>query len=365
MKGKVHLNICFIADANHINTWNWVEYFANNLKHDVSIISFNKPPRKLKNVELFNIGGFFSKTKLRYLFCIPQIRKVLKLLRPDLLIGYRVHSYGFAAAMTGFHPLVLAAQGQNVFYPFNSPIAKLCAKVAIRRADLINSWEKHMTDKFLELGCPPEKILTIPRGVRIDVFHPHKIDRSGIINLISTRSLKEHYQLDIVIKGFKIVRDNGQKVRLTLAGDGPYRKNLEQIAKNLGFESEIVLLGSIGNEQLPEFLRLADIYISMVRTDGVSASLLEAMACGVFPIVTDNVANRIWIDDGINGFLVPERNERILAEKILLAISQDSLREKAAKINRSIVEQKGNWEKNMKTIERAYLKLVNGSLSYA
>jgi glycosyltransferase involved in cell wall biosynthesis len=359
------MKICFIADANHTNTWNWVEFFANDLGHDVSIISFNASQKPLKKVKIYSLMSLWTKSKWRYLFCYLKTRRIVRSIQPDIVIGYRIHSYGFMAAMTGFHPLVLAGQGQNVYYPFNSPIAKYCAKFAMERADLINSWGEHMTAKLIELGCPPAKILTLPRGVRTDIFKISYAKKRKAIHLISTRGVKDHYNIDVIIRACKIIHDSGQAIRLILAGEGPNRKNLEQYIIDLGLQSEAHFVGYMDNECLSELLNKADIYVSMVSTDGVSASLLEAMACGVFPIVTDNVANRIWIEDGENGFLAPDKNEKILAEKILLAASEESLREKAALKNRTIIEQKANWEVNMKIIEKAYEKLIAGMLKDA
>ena len=352
------MKICFIANANHTNTSNWVEFFANELDHEVSIISFDMPNKPLKNVKLFKLEGLFSKGKMRYFSCVPQVRRLIKKLHPEVIVGYRVHSYGLTAALSGCHPLVLAAQGQNIYFPFDSRFSKFCAQFAIKRADLINSWGEHMTTKLLELGCPAAKVLTMPRGVKIDLFVPRKTAKDGDVYLVSTRSLREHYQLDIIIKALRIVRDKGVLINYNLVGDGPYKGDLKQLTERLELQSEVNFVGFIENAKLPEVLNRSDIYVSMVRTDGVSASLLEAMACGLFPIVTDNVANRIWIEDGKNDYLIPESNVSILAERICDAASRDSLRKEAGKMNRSLVEEKGNWAKNMKVMEMAYLKLT-------
>jgi glycosyltransferase involved in cell wall biosynthesis len=359
------MKICFIADADHTNTWNWAEFYGNDLGHDISIISFNPPQKKLKRVRVYSLSNLFRVSKLRYFLCIPNVRKIVASIKPDLVIGYRVHSYGFVAAMTGFRPLVLAAQGQNVYYPFNSWIAKYCAKFAIKRADLINSWGEHITRKLIELGCLPTKILTLPRGVRTDVFKMDGAKNNAPIHLISTRGLKEHYNIDTIIRACKIVCNTGEKIKLTLAGAGSDRRWFEQLVRKLDLTSIITFSGFVDNYHLSGLLNKAHIYVSMVNTDGVSASLLEAMACGVFPIVTDNVANRIWIRDGENGFLVPEKNESILAEKILLAISRENMRIETASKNRVIVEEKADWAINMKIIEKAYMELVAERISLA
>jgi glycosyltransferase involved in cell wall biosynthesis len=57
-------------------------------------------------------------------------------------------------------------------------------------------------------------------------------------------------------------------------------------------------------EEVEEALARADIYVSVSESDGVSIALLEAMALGAVPVVSAIEANRLWIDDGVNGVLV-------------------------------------------------------------
>jgi len=78
------------------------------------------------------------------------------------------------------------------------------------------------------------------------------------------------------------------------------------------------------------------------------------MASGVFPIVTDITSNREWIRDGENGFLVPVNDEQYLANKIIDAIRDKGLLEKARKENQSISEEKTLWPVCIKKIKKIY-----------
>jgi len=120
-------------------------------------------------------------------------------------------------------------------------------------------------------------------------------------------------------------------------------------------------------------LRRSQVYVSLVSTEGVSSSLLEAMACGVFPIVPDIPANRLWIEDGKNGFLVPmdgwqrdhvrgflapPTDQARLADTIVAALRDERLRRNARDINVEIVRHKACWHTNMARMERAYRALA-------
>ncbi|MFQ6061284.1 MAG: glycosyltransferase, partial [Thermoplasmata archaeon] len=93
---------------------------------------------------------------------------------------------------------------------------------------------------------------------------------------------------------------------------------------------------------------------------GTSASLLEAMACGLFPVVSDIPANRAWIEDGKNGFLVPLDNQEILARRIVEALQDGDLADAAMKRNIELIKRRALWRDNMKLIETVYRQLCEG-----
>ena len=82
------------------------------------------------------------------------------------------------------------------------------------------------------------------------------------------------------------------------------------------------------------------------------------MGSGVFPVVTDIPANREWITNGQNGFLVPFDEEGYLANRIIDAIRNQALREKSRIKNLSIVEEKALWPANIEKIQKVYSQLL-------
>ncbi len=82
------------------------------------------------------------------------------------------------------------------------------------------------------------------------------------------------------------------------------------------------------------------------------------MACGLFPVVTDIPANREWIRDGYNGYLVPPDDELALAQRIKLALKDEALREKAGRTNTDLARQKASWEEVCKSLWQVYRRLA-------
>jgi glycosyltransferase involved in cell wall biosynthesis len=84
----------------------------------------------------------------------------------------------------------------------------------------------------------------------------------------------------------------------------------------------------------------ARIYLGVSMSDGISTSLLEAISSGSFPIQTNTSCASEWIEDGVNGFTVDYTNPRIITQKIVEALTNDDLVDRAAKLNRSIAEKR-------------------------
>jgi L-malate glycosyltransferase len=129
---------------------------------------------------------------------------------------------------------------------------------------------------------------------------------------------------------------------------------LEREAQDLNVTSSAQFLGRVPHNQMPDLLAQADIYVSTSLSDGTSVSLLEALAMGLFPVVTDIPSNREWISDGETGFLVEAGAENIFADRIIEAIQNADLREEARIRNLEIVKRRACWEGNIPKMIEIY-----------
>jgi glycosyltransferase involved in cell wall biosynthesis len=291
------------------------------------------------------------------------VRRRLRRIRPDLVVGYRITSYGLLAAASGYRPLVLTTTGFDLLWSggWTAWLRRALVRYAVGRADLVVSWADHMTDVLERSGrdgCPAE-VLTIPRGIELDKFGPGAVapgERPPVV--LSTRSLKSWYRIDLLLQAFARVLPSRPDARLVLVGDGPERSNLERLARELGVDGATSFAGRVDYDDVGSYLADASVCASQIAFDGVSASLLEAMSSGVFPIVPDNPANRAWIRDGEGGFLVPYGDVEALAERLGRALSDPALRERAHAVNLELVRERGDRKRNMKRIESAFMRLA-------
>ena len=87
--------------------------------------------------------------------------------------------------------------------------------------------------------------------------------------------------------------------------------------------------------------------------------MLEAMAAGCTPIVTDLPANREWIENGVNGLLFPVGDDRALAEMIQKASADATWRQDVARRNLEIIARRARWRDNMAQVEDAMTRLIS------
>lgn len=292
---------------------------------------------------------------------ILTIKSIVKKFNPDMVIAERTTSYGYLAAISGLKPMAIAQQGITDLWPHNSPLnifKKRLQNYAFKKADLIHAWGNSMVEHMKESNVDMDKVMILPKGINLDFFQFNDASDETMINAVVTRSLEPEYKHDLILKAFSIVKQKSIPFKLTIIGDGTELKKLKWLAKELKIDNEVNFVGRINNNDIPKFLQQANFYISTPITEGVSASLFEAMASGCLPIVSDLPGNRSWIHQKENGILVSIENEFKLAEEIEWAFKNTEFTKKAIVENRKFVEENANYKINMKKIAFTYHDLI-------
>ena len=163
--------------------------------------------------------------------------------------------------------------------------------------------------------------------------------------------------MEMLIRAIPLVLKQAPEARFVIAGDGNQSEYLKSLVNSSGVSKNVIFLGWISQDMLPDYLALSDIYVSTSLSDSTSISLHEAMACELAPVVTDLPANREWINDGENGFIVPVNNHQALAEKIIYLIQNKAVRERFGKENRKIIKARAEYEGQMSLAEKLYEQL--------
>jgi glycosyltransferase involved in cell wall biosynthesis len=354
------MKICLLGDINSVHLRRWATQL-NKKGHKIDVISFEKPSIPLEKIKIHHVGRRIP-TKLNYIINISTIKKLIGTIKPDLIHAHYLTSYGFIAACTGFRPLVVSAWGSDILIsPRKNPLLKFFVRFAIKRAYLVHSLAKFVEKNLIDLGAKKDQIVILPFGIDkslIEKFNFRKPVRHGNPVLISTRSLDSVYNIELLIRSLPYVVKKYVSIKCLIAGNGILRKNLEELSCKLGITDNVFFLGNLSHNLLLKQLKTADIFISTSLSDINNVSLNEAMACGLFPICTDIPANREWIEDGINGFLVPVNSPEFLAQKIIEAYQNKKLFEEAKKINLKIIHERAILDNNISKMEELYKKVI-------
>ncbi len=310
-----------------------------------------------------NFGNRFIRI-IEFSLALFQIKKIIQLQQPDMVIAERTTSYGFLAAFSGIKPVVIAQQGRTDLWPEKSillPFKKIIQQYAFKKADLIHAWGPVMTISMIAANVERNKVLVLPKGIDLEKFENKNTKDLNKINAIVTRSLQPEYRHDIILKAFGILNQRGIDFELTIVGDGKKLSLLKELAQKLNMDNKVYFTGHILNTKLPELLQQSNFYISMPITEGVSASLFEAMASNCYPIVTNIPGNQSWIKHRENGLLVNIDDYKMLAEEILWSFENKEHRKAAVLGNRKFIEKNADYTINMKIIADKYHDLINAT----
>ncbi|OCB76490.1 glycosyltransferase [Flavobacterium crassostreae] len=319
---------------------------------------------EIQSWELQTPSNSFKNRWLRgfeFVTAIFKIRKIVRSVQPDLVVAERTTSYGFLAALSGANCIVIAQQGITDLWPIGSlsyPIKKIMQQYTFQKAHLIHAWGSVMTPAMLAAGANMQKVLVLPKGIDLKRFKPNTALATQKIHAIVTRSLTPEYGHEVILKAFAILDQKGVDFELTILGDGSCMSDLKKQTSRLQLQQKVRFLGSVLYTELPQHLQKANYYLSMPNTEGVSASLFEAMATHCYPIVSDIAGNQQWITHNQNGSLVAVGDYQTLAETILNTYKQPEYRSKALDFNLNLVQQQANYQINMALIAQKYHELL-------
>jgi glycosyltransferase involved in cell wall biosynthesis len=159
-----------------------------------------------------------------------------------------------------------------------------------------------------------------------------------------------------LVRAFAKIGDVVPKTKLLIVGDGPYRANLERLARQSGHDSDILFLGQKNQVEVIDILSATDIFVNPSYSEGLPTSVMEAASIGLPIIATDIGGTREIIVDHETGILAKTGDTRQLEEKLQELLFNMNLREKLGENARMFVEQKFHWDK----ITQDWVKLVEG-----
>ncbi len=225
----------------------------------------------------------------------------------------------------------------------------------------ISHWHRAM---YRNIAPADDTIYGIVRcGVDVKSWSPAQPIASSGLHLLTVARLVEKKGIDSLIRAVAA----HDKWRLTIAGDGPQRYELQQLVQNSSAIDRIEFLGTVSNQKVRELLQSADIFVLPCRRDssgdqdGIPVALMEAMSCGVPVISGDLPSIRELITNGTTGLLVNSPSDPLILAGAIQQLADDpKLRANMGAAGRADVELEFALDANVTRLER----LLERSISH-
>ncbi|MFA6305785.1 MAG: glycosyltransferase family 4 protein [Candidatus Gracilibacteria bacterium] len=276
--------------------------------------------------------------------------------------------YGFLAGKSAKTPMIVTEHD-----PFEiTGIKNTFKKYGLKNISKIVSVSEE-NKKLLQKLFPPHKnkIEVIQNGIDIDWWqsqvlrftesdkHEIKTEIFGAqddtLIIISVAELHERKGLKYLIEATKSLSEKYPNIKTVIVGEGPDRKNLERLIKDLKLENHVILLGR--RKEIPKLLKSSNIFVLPSRREAFGLVNLEAMITPLPVIASRTGGIPEIIKDGETGILVEPENEKELAQALEKLITNEALREKMAKNGFLRLKENFSAKKMAEKYEKLYTEL--------
>ena len=349
----------------------WAREIAEKLSslgHDVHVFDFTRKKStasKLrensvfqdKDIELFNskiktIDTVESEltSELCFVDAGKKLKKLFKEYKMDVLLTLYGGGYASMAYFSGFHPYVVYVVGSDILT--SNFLRRTTNKIFLNSASLVFVNGKYLTTQTEKIvkKCPVK-----PLYIGLDTSKFISIEKNNEeVTVVNTRSFLPVYNNGYLIEAISHIPEEEMNFKVIFTSSGTELEKVKALTdKILSKETakKIKFLGGVSGQGILDNLNKSDIYVSLSRSDGASISLFEALASGLYPILSDIPQNREWVTpQESNGILVPLDNPKMLAEKLLEAVRNKEKRDSVKEYNRRIILERADIDKNMRIL---------------
>jgi glycosyltransferase involved in cell wall biosynthesis len=398
------MRILFVVDGRSPIALNWIRYFlagehavhlASTFPSDplAGVFSFHiipvafsgskAPPREntvsgnlsvfrrlLWSAGLVRFRTWFRQWlgPLTFSKAAKNLADVIRQVQPDLIHAMRIPYEGIISALaleqvSSFQPPLLISTWGNDFTlhaaanPWMAAYTRRTLKAA---AGLHTDCQRDQRLAYqwgFQVG-KPAVVLPGNGGIQLDLFCPPVDEALRKQAVINPRGVRAYVRNDTFFKSIPKVLERFPQARFictSMAGDPLALRWLS----DLGIERAVDLLPQQPREEMASLFQSAQVVVSPSTHDGTPNTLLEAMACGCYPVVGDIESLREWITPGVNGALIDPGDPHALADAVCAGLADAALRRRAAAQNQVLVSERAEYGKVMREAEQFYNQIVN------
>jgi len=324
-----------------------IRIFSKNINIHYINIGKNKKNlqyQSIKDLIYYSCGAYF------------YAKKLFKKNQYDLIHAWFGIPCGFIAMLLG-KPYLVSLRGSDV--PFHNPrfeildkfFFKHLSKIIWRKARVVIANSEGLK-KLAQKTAPNQKIEIIYNGIDTKEFKPIKNKKgSKALKIICVARFTKIKGIDYLLQALGKLRN--KNIVLTLIGDGKEKENLKELAKDLKIEKKVKFLGSVPHQKITKCYQENDIFALSSLNEGMSNTVLEAMACGL-PIITTNVGGSKELINK-NGFIIKRGSSNALRDALNNYLKNPELIKLHGTKSRQFAE-KMNWNNVVRKYLREYEK---------
>jgi len=295
----------------------------------------------------------------------PTIKSVLRREKFDIIHLHEPFMPMLCSAMLRFsntaNVATFHAFGGKPGYKFGRPISTIMLKRRLHKLDgriAVSRAAMEFASKYV-----PGQYAIIPNGIDLELFSPDVSPTSefcdGKLNILFVGRLEKQKGVDYLIKAYKLVKKEIPNSRLIIVGPGTrLRGKYEKEVQQSGLK-DVIFVGGKPQNELPQYYKAADIFCAPATgLESFGIVLLEAMAVGRPVVATDIEGYNSVLTDGVEGRLVPPRDEKMLARALVSLLTNEPLRqEMAARARLKAMEY--SWEHVAQRVLNYYTRILS------
>ncbi|MBI3736170.1 glycosyltransferase family 4 protein [Candidatus Sumerlaeota bacterium] len=378
------MRIALLANPDNLHSRRWIE-FLRRRGHELLVIADPHTQTRPENVRIavprWNLATNILAFKLtpqphgNSIWKYLHYRPILREFAPEIVHGFEAYYNGLATAWAGDYPKVLTPWGKDVQHDaFQGPLWRWIVRRSLEGVDVITTNDETMPE-FLEMkfGVPRAKTNPFSWGVDLAIFNPGHASAAGEWRrkldipsdspvVFSPRKFHPYWGAERVIAAIpEILTAHPAAVFVLLAPEDEHgfraamkrRLEAEGISRSVRWIEEW-----LAPEQMAELFNLSDLFISVPQTDLLAMTVLEGMACGSMPALSNLNSYRKHaapeMGDGRNAVVLEKNTPGALSRAVCTILADPARRREAAKFNIARMTELENAEINMAKIETVY-----------
>jgi alpha-maltose-1-phosphate synthase len=220
-------------------------------------------------------------------------------------------------------------------------------------ADAVTVPSSFARRSFLEMGVPPDKVHTIPYGVRLEAFNKVADPPRDVFQVLFVGNVSLRKGVPYLLQAFERLKHPAKRLRVV----GSMSAEMSQVLSRLP-QKHVEFLGSLPQAELPRLMSESHVMVLPSIEEGLALVQGQALACGCPVLASTNTGSDDLFTDGVEGFIVPIRDVEALTDRLQRLVDEPDLQRRMSEAALARVQHLGGWRQYGDLWESLLLDLI-------